>query len=275
MLKTLRQNGAIRKKIVSKIPTNVRLQIRRARFRGSEKHCALCNSHVNKFKDFGVKFEVVKRRQIVGSLPFPDDICPVCWGASRSRLISLFLDKKLDLGRKRFKLLHIAPDLGIYYWLRHKKELDYVAGDLEPENYSIVPNVQKVDITDMPFDRAEFDVVICSHVLEHVPEDRKAMLQIRKILKPSGVALFMVPEATDGGGTDEDLTITDWQLRRDLYAQRNHVRLYGRDDFVTRLSSSGYFVEGFDGFSDFPGEAQALSLNPKERLWVCAPASCP
>jgi hypothetical protein len=91
------------------------------------------------------------------------------------------------------------------------------------------------------------------------------------VLAPSGAALLMVPLAADGLGTEEDLSITDPKVRDQRFGQYDHVRLYGREDFAARLESVGFEVDWFNGFDQFPAQAERLWLNPRENLAVSRP----
>lgn len=105
-----------------------------------------------------------------------------------------------------------------------------------------------------------FDVVFCSHVLEHVPDDRKAMREPARVLKPGGWAVIMVPCYLEGGPTFEDFTVTAPAERLKLFGQEDHVRLYG-NDFVDRLRESRFEVRVLHA-SDFmtPDEIIRLSI---------------
>ena len=91
------------------------------------------------------------------------------------------------------------------------------------------------------FDECTFDVVVCNHVLEHVPEDRKAMRELQRILKPGGWAVLLVPFDQDRAVTYEDWAIVDPDERERAFGQFDHVRVYGRD-YVDRLSDAGFEV---------------------------------
>lgn len=265
--------SGLREHVVRRLPTPLRLAARRVRYGGAGMRCPLCASAIAEYRDFGAGHGVLERRKVVGGMRLSKDVCPVCYGASRARLMTLYLDKALGVGERPLRLLHVAPDIGVYYWLRGGKRLDYVPVDLEPERYSIVPGVRRADLTALPFEDGAFDAVIASHVLEHIPDDRGAMREIRRVLKPGGVGLLMVPEATDGHGTDEDPSIADRRIRVERFGQEDHVRLYSRDDFVARLVECGFEVAAFDGFAEFPEAAKDLDLNPLERLRVVRPAA--
>ena len=126
--------------------------------------------------------------------------------------------------------------------------------------------MQSADLTNMPFEADTFDLVICSHVLEHVPDDAKAMREIVRILKPGGCAMLLVPLATDGLGTEEDSSINDPQEQERRFGLWDHVRLYGREDFLARLTEAGFEVSVFAPYESAPEDAKRLDLNPLEIL---------
>jgi ubiquinone/menaquinone biosynthesis C-methylase UbiE len=98
-----------------------------------------------------------------------------------------------------------------------------------------------VDITDIPFAENTFDVILCSHVLEHIPDDRKAMSELYRILKSGGWTLILVPFDAERAETFEDSEIVDPKERTRLFGQFDHVRVYGHD-FKDRLESVGFTV---------------------------------
>lgn len=100
--------------------------------------------------------------------------------------------------------------------------------------------MQKVDITSIPFTDSSFDLVICLHVLEHVPGDLTAMKELNRITRPSGAVIVMVPMS--GKTTLEGTTSESLDVRRERYGQSDHVRLYG-SDISDRLSAAGFNVD--------------------------------
>jgi ubiquinone/menaquinone biosynthesis C-methylase UbiE len=98
-----------------------------------------------------------------------------------------------------------------------------------------------VDVTDIDFPDASFDAIFCNHVLEHVPDDRLALREIRRVLRPGGWASLLVPDV-DRPVTDEDPTVTDPHERLRRFGQRDHVRRYGYD-YVDRLREAGFVPE--------------------------------
>ncbi|MBT8269766.1 MAG: methyltransferase domain-containing protein, partial [Bacteroidia bacterium] len=103
----------------------------------------------------------------------------------------------------------------------------------------------KADICDLPFDDDSYDFIICNHVLEHIPDDRKAMSELLRILKPGGRAILQIPQDMEREETYEDPSITDPKEREKHFGQYDHVRVYGRDYF-DRLRSVGFKVEEVD-----------------------------
>ena len=113
----------------------------------------------------------------------------------------------------------------------------------------------KVDLTDMQFHDDQLDVIICSHVLEHIPDDRMAMREMHRVLRPGGFLLVMVP--TYGEHTYENWDITSPDERRQHFGQDDHVRRYGKD-ITVRLREAGFAVTKWptatsldDGLTDF------------------------
>jgi SAM-dependent methyltransferase len=181
-------------------------------------------------------------------------------------MMALYLEHQVGVGREPLEILHVAPDYGLYLWLKRRQGVHYTASDIDARRYRHIDNVRTANLMDMPFESNTFDVVICSHVLEHVPDDSKAMRELHRVLKPGGTALLLVPLAMDGGGTDEDPTVTDPAERNRRYGQWDHVRLYGKNDFLSRLTEAGFEVSTFSPFEAMPAEAEQLHLNPSEIL---------
>jgi SAM-dependent methyltransferase len=147
-----------------------------------------------------------------------------------------FLKQQLK-DRPRTKLLHFAPEVSLTRVVRRLTNVEYHSIDLAPD-----AALQQGDIQDLPFNALEFDVLVCSHVLEHVPDDAKAMKELHRVLKRDGVAYVMVPQDFERNQTYEDASITDPKQRERAFGQDDHVRVYGRD-FPDRLRQVGFSVE--------------------------------
>ena len=138
------------------------------------------------------------------------------------------------------KVLHFAPEQCFLKRFRSLKHLDYTTTDLESPLADV-----KADICDLPFKDDEFDIILCNHVLEHIPDDTKAMQELYRILKPGGFGIFQIPQDLSRETTFEDNSITDPKERAKIFGQYDHVRVYGRDYF-DKLRSIGFQVEEVD-----------------------------
>jgi SAM-dependent methyltransferase len=242
--------------------------LRRVLHRGRGVTCELCGTEVRAFRGHGGGAEVLERRQVAGGMRREDDRCPVCHGCDRTRLIMLYLEAVVGVGTGPCRVLHVAPDYGLFLWLMRQPGVEYTGTDIDPGRYRHIRNFCAADLTDTPFPHDAFDLVICSHVLEHVPDDAGAFREIRRILRPGGRALLLVPFALDGQGTDEDTALQDPAARDRRFGQWDHVRLYDRDDFLARMGAAGLAAELFEPLKSHPAQAAQLRLNPLEVLPV-------
>lgn len=182
----------------------------------------------------------------------------------RHRLLWLYLKEETDFLSAPKKVLHIAPEQCFYGRFRKMKNLDYTTADLNSPLADI-----SLDVQNMPLEDNTYDVVFCNHVLEHVPDDHKAMREILRVLKPGGMAIIQVPLNPAWEKTLEDPSITDPKERHRLFGQYDHVRMYGQD-YHERLLKAGFLVTVVDyskKLSQHDFEKYAL---PKgEKLYVC------
>lgn len=113
-----------------------------------------------------------------------------------------------------------------------------------PGFYSAVDkDTQYADLTKLPFGDQYFDMVIGNHIMEHVPDDRKAMKEIYRILQPGGSAILQIPFSNTGSSTIEEPGMTDPKQQSALFGQKDHVRIYSLKDYLERLREAGFSVE--------------------------------
>ena len=170
----------------------------------------------------------------------PNVLSPSTLSLERHRLLWLYLKNETDFFTSKKKVLHFAPEQAFYKRFRQLKNLDYTTTDL----LSPLADV-KADICDLPFEDNTYDVILCNHVLEHIPNDTKAMQELYRVLKPNGIAILQIPQDLNRETTFEDNTITDKKERAEIFGQYDHVRIYGRDYF-DKLRSIGFKVEEVD-----------------------------
>ncbi len=195
----------------------------------------------------------------------PNALAPASLSLERHRLLWLYLQRDSDFFTKPQRMLHVAPEQCFLDLFRRQENLDYTTADLD----SPIADVQ-MDIHDIPYEDAHFDVIFCNHVLEHVQDDRQCMRELCRVLKPGGLAIMQVPFEPGREETDEDPSITDPEERIRRFGQYDHVRVYGRD-YPERLREAGFQVTPVNYSETLPAEEfRRYALMPGEVLYVCS-----
>ena len=218
---------------------------------------------------FGFPFAVLTELDVIGAETIADDICPICQGNSRTRLLCEYIEKEAGMfdPPHKARVLHVAPEDSIRSRMKARKLIDYVGVDIEPAKYGRT-DVTWCDITAINQPDESFDLIICSHVLEHIPDDGLAMRELFRILKPGGTAILQVPISASLPHTIEDPDLSDPMEREQRFGQWDHVRIYGAD-YVKRLCDAGFAVEVFDPVSRWSATRLAeLRLNPREKIYL-------
>lgn len=164
-------------------------------------------------------------------------LSPSTLSLERHRLLWLYLQNETDFFSSPKKVLHFAPEQAFYKRFRNMTNIDYVTTDLNSPLADV-----KADICNLPFKNDEFDIILCNHVLEHIPDDTKAMQELYRVMKTGGMGIFQIPQDLSREKTFEDNSIKDKKQRAKIFGQYDHVRIYGRDYF-DKLSSMGFKVE--------------------------------
>ncbi|MEC4050388.1 methyltransferase domain-containing protein [Flavobacterium sp. SUN046] len=165
-------------------------------------------------------------------------LSPSTLSLERHRLLWLYLQNETDFftSTTKKKVLHFAPEQEFYKRFKKQSNIDYTTTDL----LSPLADV-KADICNLPFEDNTYDIIFCNHVLEHIPDDTKAMQELYRVLKPGGMGIFQIPQELDRATTFADDSITDQKERAKIFGQYDHVRIYGRDYF-DKLRSIGFKV---------------------------------
>jgi SAM-dependent methyltransferase len=242
---------------IDQLRTGLRRRADMFAHRGDAVFCPACGHSFARFKDAWNR---------------PDALCWRCGAHERHRALALLLGRRPELLDVTRGLLHFAPEWCISQLVdpRINPALTYryVSTDLDPVGVDL-----PMDITDMTaVGDGEFDAVICSHVLEHVPDDRAAMLELARITAPGGWCLIMVPLDAGAASSYEDSAITDPAERVRAFGQHDHVRLYGLD-VADRLTAAGLTVERISPQEAFPDELDRCRLLGADLMWLCRPSA--
>ena len=185
---------------------------------GNRYECCCCGKSSRRFLSHG---NLGLRRNIK---------CPHCLSLERTRILCMYIRNEVFKDtEKPLKVLHFAPVKGLKDFLRQSPYVgDYRDADLNPN----VATYQ-VDITQIPYEDNSFDLIICSHILYCVPEDRKAMQEIHRVLRPGGRALIV---DTIEGDTTRELGHLSKKELQEVYGDEATCRVYGRD--ITEILGS-------------------------------------
>ncbi|UPS92013.1 class I SAM-dependent methyltransferase [Bizionia sp. M204] len=167
-------------------------------------------------------------------------LSPSTLSLERHRLLWLYLQNDTEFFTAKKSVLHFAPEQCFLKRFQKLNNLNYTTTDLE----SPIADV-KADICNLPFEDNSYDIILCNHVLEHIPDDTKAMQELFRVMKPGGYGIFQIPQDLNRDSTFEDDSITDKKERAAIFGQYDHVRIYGRDYF-DKLRNVGFKVEELD-----------------------------
>lgn len=190
---------------------------------GTGRYCPVCNRSSRKFAAAGAD-----QRE--------DAKCMHCGALERHRLTWLYFMRETDLfKRQRINMLHVAHEQALEKLLKRCIGTTYLTADLDKPDAMV-----QMDVTHIQYPDESFDVIYCSHVLEHISDDKAAMSEFLRVLKRDGWAILLVPITADR--TFEDPSVTDPSERERLFGQADHVRCYGRD-YADRLRDVGFKVK--------------------------------
>jgi SAM-dependent methyltransferase len=198
--------------------------------------------------------------------------CPRCGARDRHRLLAVYLEAASPVARARPRILHVAPESSVAIVLERLGHAGYRSVDVEPGAADTA-----ADITDLPFGEGSFDLVICSHVLEHVADDRRALSELARVVSERGEVLLLTPVNHELETTIEDAAASADERRR-RFGQHDHVRIYGTD-LVERIRAAGLVASRFDAgdvderlrrHAGLRRDFGAYGL--RNELFACAPA---
>jgi SAM-dependent methyltransferase len=219
-LRRIRDNQALRR-VAARIDRRLPWHLL---YRGDRLQCPCCGGHFRAFRPRSGR---------------PDARCPRCNSYERHRVLWLWLRDSAGILDAQLDVLHIAPETFFESRLREQPNLSYTGGDLFP-----IGDQVRVDLNDIQFSDGSFDVVICNHVLDEIPDDRRAIAEIHRVLRPGGRLITQTPVEPGRETTFEDPTLSAEERRR-VFHTADDVRIYGRD-FLDRLAEPGFDVTVID-----------------------------
>ena len=238
---------------MNRIADALRLRATTARHRGHAVHCPICEHSFDAFMNDWNRVNA---------------LCWRCGSHERHRAQWLLLQRRPQLLLQARSLLHFSPEHCLAQRLRRVSHLRYVTSDLDETQDADL----RLDITRLDLPDAAFDAVLCSHVLEHVDDDARAMAELRRVTSPQGFCLVMVPIDLGRTTTYEDASITDPADRQREFLQFDHVRLYA-PDIATRLQAAGFDVETIDMTRELGEvETERHRLLASDLIFLCRPA---
>ena len=253
---TLEQNRQIMKELES-IKKMLKVHTKKA---VENRFCPACGMGASMFAPFGI---TIKR---------PNAQCLSCRSLERHRTLLLYLDRKTnifstDQPLKLVCLLHFAPEPVFFDKFSKLQHIEYYPVDFDTNRYKGLRDI--VDIQCIPYGNDIFDIIICSHILEHVPDDHKAMTELHRVLKSDGTAYISIPDYNAPEKTYEDSSHNTPELRLEHYGQKDHLRIYGKD-FSLKLESAGFNVEILEPNKFMPeSELLRYGLIREERIYKC------
>lgn len=192
--------------------------------------------------------------------------CPNCSSLERTRLIYRFITE-LQLLNPGSKMLHIAPEAALFHTFKAMLGDDYIPADKFELGYTYPEGTRDMDITAIELPDNSMDMVMAIHVLEHVPDDAKALHEVYRVLKPGGVAILQVPYEADRKTTYEDAAIVTPEARKQHFGQSDHVRIYG-SDYTKRFIQPGFTIEHADYAASIDKAARERYVFKDEEIFL-------
>lgn len=218
---------------------------------GNTVECPICGSTYSQF------------------LPFnrPNALCYNCKSLERHRLVYLYLKNKAGFFETEKRVLHFAPEKCLHDVIRQHPHLHYETADLMTtfiDAIGVRPD-HVMSVTDIQFPDNTFDVVLCNHVFELVPDDLQGMSEIYRVLKRGGYAIIQGAVNNALPRTIETQSLSPEERKR-IAGAHQHVRRYGRD-YRDRLAAAGFEVEVNAYVKQL--DTQRYGLMPDEDVYVC------
>lgn len=243
------------------------------RFYGGLYVCNICNRPIRHFFPFSYNLQHAAKQagfnydfRRMETLNYDNCNCPFCLSNDRERLYMLYLSLYFAKHReKQYQILDFAPSESFSRAIKKNGCVEYTSADYLREDFDL-----KLDVCNMNgITNDSYDIVICSHILEHVANPNKALSELKRVLKPGGFAIIMVPLFWDVKETIEDTDFNTDELRRKYYGQSDHVCLFAKEDFVKRIIEAGFTIEQLDVSFFESNDTKKYAIADNSILYVC------
>jgi len=235
---------------------------------GGGRCCYACKRTFRSFRPLRERkrFPLSASLRMIGGGGVVHCVCPFCESTDRDRHLLMYIDRlRLLDNMDRPRVLHFAPEPCLASRIADTNPSEYIKADFYPRS----ADVRKVDMTSIPFEGDRFDLVVANHVLEHVSDDKLALSELFRVMKPGGFGIFQVPIDMSIAKTQEDKAINTPELREKHYGQRDHFRLYGAD-YPERLGNAGFIVTTDSFVQTLPEHlAKRYALPNDEIIYLC------
>ena len=228
------------------------------------KFCNICGKYSKTFLPFGVDSEIARTKRVVGTGVRAQCICPKCGSLDRDRWLLYLISNKTTMLDEKCNILHFAPEKNLREYFKSKRTpAKYYDCDLFKENASI-----QVDMTDIPFEDDSFDYIIAGHVIQQIKNEKKAISELKRVLKPSGTIILSFPICMDQD-TSESSDVISMEDKEKNYGEIYAVRLYGKD-YIRRFERYGLRITEFTPGNEFEEKIlKEMSLIAGEVVLFC------
>lgn len=235
---------------------------------GARLTCPFCQKRFRKFLPIDLDDLDARKYRLVGHGRRNHCYCPRCFSLDRERLVYLYLLNRTGIFKEQGALLHVAPEKNLQRVFMNSPKITYLSADLSMEAVMV-----KMDVTAIQYADNSFDRIICNHVLQYVPDDRRAISELFRVLKPGGWAILQVPLSLALDRTCDLPAGGSSQKAQGEYDSAVHARIYAAKDYPERLESAGFTVEKFrwtEHREDFGGPGNRYGLIPEEILHIAS-----
>lgn len=229
-----------------------------------DKECILCGNRIEQFLGAGSTDDFFVRNKMIGGGYRENNICPCCKSMDRTRWVYWVLKNQTKIFEENATVIHFAPEKQLQIKLQNNENCDYYAGDISRRR-----GIHRIDVTDMPYKDNIADYIIINHVMEHVNDEKKAVSELKRVLKDNGKIIMSFPISVTQK-TFEDAAIISEADREKYYGQKDHVRLYGTD-YKERFESYGLKIRVFSPKDYLPDiEIEKYGLLKDDTVLICS-----